>query len=154
MLYLWVKVIHILSSTLLFGTGLASAYYMYRAHLSGHLPSIVYAARAVVVADWVFTMPAVIIQPITGFYMVFLAGYSFTSLWIILSIGLYLVAGACWLPVVWLQIKVKQIAEQSIKKNMDLPPHYYTYMRYWFLLGWPAFIAVMITFYLMVFKPA
>lgn len=154
MIYLGLKTLHIISSTLLFGTGLGSAYYMYRAHLSGNVHSIVYASRACVFADWVFTTPAVIIQPISGIWMAHLVGYSLMSPWLLYSIILYMVIGACWLPVVWLQIKANKLAEYALQHNETLPPLYYRIMRYWLILGWPAFIGVLIIFYLMVFKPS
>lgn len=152
MVYFWLKLIHIVSSTLLFGTGLGSAFYMYRADRSGDLAAIVFAARNVVLADWLFTTPAVVIQPLTGFAMAGIAHYSLTAPWIIISLLLYLLTGACWLPVVWLQIKAKQMAEHAFLNNQPLPSRYHRYMRLWFWLGWPAFISVLIIFYLMTFK--
>lgn len=153
MLYAWLKLIHILSSTLLFGTGLGSAFYLYTADLSGDVAAITFAARKVVLADFIFTTPAVIVQPLTGFAMAAIAHYSYTAHWIIISLLLYLLTGACWLPVVWLQIKIKQMAEQALHTSTELPALYYRYMRAWFWLGWPAFISVLVIFYLMVFKP-
>jgi uncharacterized membrane protein len=154
MAYFWLKLIHIVSSTLLFGTGLGSAFYMYRADRSGDIHAIVFAARNVVLADWLFTTPAVIVQPLTGFALIHLTHYSLTSLWILLSLLLYLVAGACWLPVVWLQMQMYKLAQQALLTQSQLPSLYHRYMRIWFWLGWPAFIAVLIIFLLMTFKPA
>lgn len=154
MLYFWLKWIHIVSSTLLFGTGLGSAFYMYRADRSQDLHAIVFAAKNVVLADWLFTTPAIIVQPVTGFAMLYLAHYSFSAAWIGISLLLYLLAGACWLPVVWLQIKMHAMARQALSGNGILPALYHRYMRIWFCLGWPAFIAVIIIFLLMTFKPS
>jgi uncharacterized membrane protein len=151
--YLWLKIIHIVSSTLLFGTGLGSAFYMYRAYLTKNIFVIYHTNKAVVFADWVFTTPTVFIQPISGFWMVYLLGYSFTSLWIYLSIGLYILAGACWLPVVWLQIRMTALSKQALETNQPLPAQYHRYMQWWFCLGWPAFIAIVVIFVLMVLKP-
>ncbi len=153
MLYLSLKMIHILSATLLFGTGLGSAYYMFRSYLHGDAKSFAMTCRHVVMADWLFTSTTVIIQPATGIWMVYLAGFSLSSLWISLTLALYVVAGLCWLPVVWLQIKIQKLAEQSALNNTPLPAQVHRYMKIWFLLGWPAFISIMIIFYLMVFKP-
>lgn len=153
MLYLWLKVIHVISSTLLFGTGLGSAYFMYSAHLTKDVPAIRYAARAVVIADWAFTTPAVVVQPVTGIWMAYIAGFSLWSPWLFGSMVLYVLIGACWIPVVWLQIKVQELASDAYHNGEPLPPKYDRYMRYWFWLGWPAFIGVIIIFYLMVFKP-
>lgn len=153
MLYLYLKIIHVISSTLLFGTGLGSAFYLYRAHLSKDLHAIAFAARNVVIADWLFTTPAVIIQPLTGFWMAALAHFPISSAWIVASLILYVLIGFCWLPVVWLQIKIRDLANTALKNHQALPDLYYAYMRIWFCLGWPAFIAVMVVFYLMVMKP-
>lgn len=155
MLYFWLKLIHIVSSTLLFGTGLGSAFYLYRAHLSKDNKAIAFAARNVVIADWMFTTPAVIIQPITGVWLMYIMNYSWDTPWILIAIALFLFTGLCWLPVVWLQIKIHQLAEQSLKTGDFLceNPIYKRYIKIWFALGWPAFCAVIVIFYLMVFKP-
>ena len=152
--YITVKWVHILSSTLLFGTGIGSAFYMLLASLSRDIRAIAVVSRHVVLADWLFTVPTIILQPLTGFYLVHLAGYPLTSAWIIWSIVLYFVAGACWLPVVWLQIKLRGFARQALKNNTDLPATYWRYMTIWVLLGIPAFVSLVIVFYLMVAKPA
>jgi uncharacterized membrane protein len=155
MLYFWLKLIHILSATILFGTGLGSAFYMFRAHLSSDDRAIAFASRNVVIADWIFTTPAVIIQPITGFALMYVMGYPIVTPWILWSLGLFILTGVCWIPVVWLQIQIHRFAKESISTGISLYKNqtYLRYMRYWFLLGWPAFIAVIIIFYLMVFKP-
>lgn len=152
-LYLWLKTIHIISSTLLFGTGLGSAFYLLRAHLSKNNHAIAFATRNVVFADWAFTTPSVIVQPLTGFAMMYLAHFPITAFWIACSLILYVLIGACWLPVVWLQIKMRDMAEHAVKTNTDLPKLYYRYFQLWFWLGWPAFISVVVIFQLMVFKP-
>ena len=153
MTYLILKYLHIISSTLLFGTGLGSAFYMWRANQSNNLQAMLFAAKNVVIADWIFTTPAVIIQPITGYWLMNLLHYSITTQWIIWSIALYILTGACWIPVVWLQIKMHQ--QLTIAAAFGSPPasRYYSYAKIWFILGWPAFIAVLAIFYLMIFKP-
>ena len=152
--YMIVKWLHILSSTLLFGTGIGSAFYMLFVSLSRDVRAIAVVARYVVLADWVFTTPTIIIQPLTGFYLIHLAGYPLTSSWILWSIVLYFVAGACWLPVVWLQIKMHGFARAAVQSNTVLPAIYWRYLRIWVLLGIPAFASLVIVFYLMVAKPA
>ncbi|EDN68205.1 integral membrane protein [Beggiatoa sp. PS] len=153
MLYLLLKTIHIISATLLFGTGLGSAYYMLQAHLNDDVHTIAITTKHVVIADWLFTATSGIIQPITGVWMVWLVGWPLTQTWILLSIVLYLLAGACWLPVVWLQYKMRDMALKAMTDHTPLPPLYYRYMRIWFWLGWPAFISLVTVFFLMVFKP-
>lgn len=153
MLYLTLKTIHILSSTLLFGTGIGSAYYMLRAHLTNNPKIIATTTRHVVVADWIFTSTSVIIQPLTGLWMIALGHWSYLQVWIWLSLILYVIAGICWLPVVWLQIQIQSLAETAVKNKTALPDLYYRYMAIWFILGFPAFFSLVIVFFLMVFKP-
>lgn len=153
MLYLWLKLIHIVSSTLLFGTGLGSAFYMYRAQRSNDLQAMYFAAKNVALADWLFTTPAVIIQPLSGFSLIYLAGFPLTSFWIVASLCLYIVAGACWIPVVYIQIKMRNLLAECIDHNKSVPTQYYRLFTLWFRLGWPAFISVIIIFYFMVLKP-
>jgi uncharacterized membrane protein len=152
--YVLVKWLHILSSTFLFGTGIGSAFYMLFTSLSRDVRATAVVVRHVVLADWLFTTPTIIIQPLTGFYLIHLAGYPLTSRWIVWTIALYLLAGACWLPVVWLQIRMRGFAQDAVKAGTELPPIYWRYLRYWVLLGIPAFLALVVVFYLMVAKPA
>lgn len=151
--YLLLKTLHIISSVLLVGTGFGSAFYLYFTNRSKNVAAIATVSRLVVIADWCFTTPAVIIQPISGIAMAYLAGWPLDTSWILLSIILYLLAGACWLPVVWLQIKMKKMAETAYAQGNSLPARYWQFARYWERLGYPAFIAMLGVFYLMVNKP-
>ena len=152
--YLILKYIHVLSSTLLFGTGLGSAFYMFFTNLSGDVRAIAIVTRRVVWADWLFTTPTAIIQPATGLYMVHLTGMPLTLSWIAWSLGLFVLAGACWLPVVWIQIRMAEMAERAVKEGSALPPRFWRFHRIWTALGVPAFTAFIAIFYLMVAKPA
>ena len=152
--YLIVKWLHVLSSTVLFGTGIGSAFYMLVASLNRDPRSVLLVVRYVVIADWIFTATTVVLQPLTGFYLVHLAGIPYTSRWIVWSTILYLVAGACWLPVVWLQIRMRELGRAAVAGNTALPPLYWRCLRIWVALGIPAFLALVIVFYLMVAKPA
>ena len=152
--YMVVKWLHILSSTFLFGTGIGSAYYMLFASISKDVRAIAVVSRHVVLADWIFTTSTIVIQPLTGFYMIYLAGYPLTSRWIMVSIGLYFLAGACWLPVVWIQLKMRDMAQVAARDGTELPAQYWRYLRLWVTLGIPAFISLVIVFWLMVAKPA
>jgi uncharacterized membrane protein len=152
--YVFVKFIHVLSSTLLFGTGLGSAFYMFFTNRSGDVRAIAVVTRRVVWADWLFTTPTAVIQPLTGWYLAHLAGMPLTSFWLAVSIALYVVAGACWLPVVWIQVRMARLAERAARDATPLPPLFWRYHRIWTALGWPAFIAFIAIFYLMVVKPA
>ncbi|QJE74338.1 DUF2269 domain-containing protein [Aerophototrophica crusticola] len=151
--YLLVKTVHILSSTLLFGTGLGTAFHGFMANRSGNLQATAVVNRQVVWADWLFTTPAVIAQPVTGVWLALQAGYPMTTGWLLLAILLYGLVGACWLPVVWLQLRMRRMAEAALCQGTPLPPLYRTYARWWFALGWPAFVGVIIIFWLMVAKP-
>jgi uncharacterized membrane protein len=152
--YLIVKWLHILSSTILFGTGIGSAYYMFFSSLSRDPNRIAPVVRLVVIADWAFTTPTIILQPATGLYLVHLMGVSLQSSWLLWSIGLYFLAGAAWLPVVWMQIKMRDMATAAMTSRSALPSRYWKYLRAWTALGCVAFVALVIVFYLMVVKPA
>jgi uncharacterized membrane protein len=152
--YVIVKWLHILSSTLLFGTGLGSAFYMFFASRTRDARVVAVVARYVVIADWAFTTPTIILQPLTGFYLVRIAGFPLTSKWIVASIALYLLAGACWLPVVWMQMQMRDMAQQAASSGAELPARYRRLLRWWVALGIVAFLALVAVFYLMVAKPA
>jgi uncharacterized membrane protein len=152
--YLTVKWLHILSSTLLFGTGLGSAFYMFFTNLTGDVRAIAVVTRRVVWADWLFTTPTAIIQPATGLYLVHLAGLPISMRWLAWSIALFILAGACWLPVVWIQIRMAALAERAAREQTPLPALFWRYHRIWTALGVPAFLAFIVIFYLMTVKPA
>lgn len=151
--YVVLKWLHIVSSTLLFGTGIGSAWYMLFANVSRDVRAIAVVAKYVVIADWLFTATTAILQPLTGFYMIHLAGYPLHSKWIMWSIILYVIAGACWLPVVWLQIRMRDMAAEAAHLDTPLPALYWRYFRIWVTLGVPAFAAFIVIFWLMVAKP-
>ncbi len=151
--YMLLKFVHILSSVLLVGTGFGSAFYLFFIHRTRNVQAIASVSRLVVRADYWFTTPAVIVQPLTGLAMASMAGYSFSQGWLQWTIALYVLAGACWLPVVWLQIRMARIADIARFKQADLPAAYWTCARYWEILGYPAFIAMLCVYGLMVFKP-
>jgi uncharacterized membrane protein len=152
--YLTVKWLHVLSSTVLFGTGLGSAFYMFFTNRQGDVRAIASVTRRVVIADWLFTAPTAVLQPLTGAWLIHLAGFPWTATWILWSVVLYLVAGACWLPVVWIQIRMARMAEASAASGGPLPQQFWRYHALWTVLGVPAFIAFIAIFYLMVAKPA
>lgn len=151
--YLTIKAIHILSSVLMVGTGFGTAFYLFFVNRSRSVEAIAVVSRLVVKADWWFTTPAVIIQPISGAYMIHRAGFPLDSLWIIVSLGLYALAGVCWLPVVWYQIKMGRMAIAAHAQKQPLPDAYWVYARRWEVLGYPAFSAMVVVYFLMVLKP-
>lgn len=152
MLYLSLKYLHILSMVLLFGTGLGSAFYKWMADRSGNLAHIAVVNRHVVLADWIFTTPTVIFQPLSGLWMVYLLGLPLATPWVALSLGLYVFAGLCWLPVVWLQIRMRNLVDAALMAQTPLPAEYWRYARVWFWLGVPAFVVMVGVVFLMVFK--
>ena len=154
MIYLWVKWIHILSSTLLFGTGLGIAFFMWTAHRRGDAAHIAATARTVVIADACFTAPAVAVQLGTGLWLAHLLGLPLSTVWLKWALVLFFVVGACWLPVVWLQARARDLARDAAASGTPLPGAYHRAMRWWFWLGWPAFVGVLAIFWLMVLKPA
>lgn len=152
MTYLTLKTLHILSMVLLFGTGLGSAFYKWMADRSGNVEHIAKTNKHVVLADWVFTTPTIIFQPLSGLWMASIAGLSLTSPWIALSLLLYVIAGLCWLPVVWLQLRMKALSSDAVDNNRPLPDLYWKMARWWLCLGVPAFIAMVLVVILMVVK--
>ena len=149
------KWLHILSSTLLFGTGIGTAFFMFVANRTGDVRAIAVVTRYVVIADWIFTATTVVFQPLSGYVMMRSAGIPWTATWIWLSFVLYAIAGACWLPVVWLQMHLRGMANETAATGAPmLPARYWRYERIWIVLGIPAFTALVIVFYLMVAKPA
>jgi uncharacterized membrane protein len=152
--YLMLKWLHIVSSVVLVGTGLGSAFHLFFANRQPSLVARAVAARLVVRADRWFTTPAVLIQPISGWALATQAGWPLDTPWLMVSIVLFLVAGACWLPVLWLQVQMQQLAEAALQHGHVLPPRYRAYQRAWEGLGCPAFLAMLAVFYLMVVKPA
>ncbi len=152
--YLLVKWVHVLSSTILFGFGAGTAWYFWNAHLTEDPGTIASVGRMVVKADWIFTVTSGVVQPLSGLILVHLAGWSLAEPWLIVTYGLYLLAFACWVPVVWLQIKAQTLAQFAAKTRTPLGPDYVRAMRLWFLLGWPAFLGLLGVFWLMIAKPS
>ncbi|WP_428156037.1 DUF2269 family protein [Brevundimonas sp.] len=152
-LYILLKIIHILSGAVLFGTGAGIAFFMLRAHATKDAKTIAEVGRIVVLADFVFTATAVVIQPISGLALIHLQGWSLTSSWLLPAYGLYVLIGACWLPVVWIQYRMMKLAEQAAGQGAPLPAAYHRLFRWWFALGWPAFAGVLAIYWLMVAKP-
>ena len=153
-LYTLVKVAHVIGATVLLGTGAGIAFFMLIAHRTRDPALVAQTARVVVLADTVFTASAVILQPITGASLAHLAGYRLLSGWIGLSLALYVVTGLCWLPVVWIQVRLRDLAIQAAATDTPLPERYFRLFRLWFVLGFPAFAAVLGIVWLMVAKPS
>jgi uncharacterized membrane protein len=151
--YLTIKTLHILSSVLMVGTGFGTAFYLFFANRSNSVETMSVVSRLVCRADWWFTTPAVIFQPLSGLWLAHTAGFSWTTPWLLTSIALYMLAGVCWLPVVWLQLRMARIASNAAMQRQPMPEHYWHYAKRWELLGYPAFIAMVVVYFLMVTKP-
>jgi len=151
--YFILKYLHVIGATVLLGTGAGIAFFMLMAHRSGDAAVIAGTARIVVIADIVFTTTAVVAQPITGLLLAREVGYSLWEGWIVVSMALYVFTGAFWLPVVWMQAKMRDLARAAVASGEPLPPAYHRLYRWWFAFGFPAFAAVMVIFWLMITRP-
>jgi len=146
-LYLWIKLVHILSATVLFGTGMGTAFFMLKAYLSQNDQAMKITTNTVVMADWVFTTPAVVIQLATGLWLTSKLNIAYDSSWFVAVISLYALVGLCWIPVVWIQIRIRDLIAGGSARD-----DYRQLMRVWMALGVPAFGSVIVIFYLMVSK--
>jgi uncharacterized membrane protein len=153
MLYLMLKYLHVIGAMVLFGTGAGIAFFMLVAHRTGSPVLIAGVARIVVLADFLFTATAVVAQPLTGLALASEAGYPVSTGWIGLSIILYFLTGAFWLPVVWIQARMRDLAEAAVREHKELSTAYHRLFWLWFVLGFPAFAAVLAIIWLMIARP-
>lgn len=153
MAYFDLKFLHIIGSTVLLGTGAGIAFFMVIAHQTKDAAIIAGVARIVVLADFVFTATAVIAQPITGFLLAETQNYPLSSSWIVASLALYVFIGLWWLPVVYFQMRMRDLAASAVAEKKPLPADYYWYYRFWFAFGFPAFFSILIIFWLMIARP-
>ena len=154
MIIFLLKTVHVLSAALFFGTGLGSAWYKWRADRSGDVRSIAWIQREIVLADWLFTVPSGVLLPVTGVAMAWSYGLPLTTPWIATGIAGYTVAGLCWLPAAWLQLRMRRLADQAVLRGEPLPDAFHRAARQWLLLGVPAFLAAALTIWVMVAKGA
>jgi uncharacterized membrane protein len=151
--YFVLKFLHVIGATVLLGTGAGIAFFMLMAHRSGDVAVIAGTARMVVIADYLFTASAVVLQPVTGLLLVREVGYQLTDGWVAASIALYIFTGLFWLPVVWMQSKMRDLARDAAASGTPLPARYHRLFRTWFWFGFPAFAAVLTIFWLMITRP-
>ena len=152
-LYFLVKYLHVLGAIVILGTGSGIAFFMLMAHRSGDAAFIARTAATVVFADMLFTLTAVLLQPVTGGVLMMLSSTGFAERWLMASLGLYAVAGLFWVPVIFMQIEMRDLARTAAAENAALPPRYFALFRRWFLFGIPGFGAVMLILWLMIAKP-
>ncbi len=152
--YFLLKYVHVIGASVLLGTGAGIAFFMLRAHLTGDVGTIAGVSRIVVVADYLFTATAVVLQPVTGVALAMIRGYPLFEGWILLSLLLYVFVGAFWLPVVWMQVRMRNLALEAVTASAPLPRQYHTLFWWWFAFGFPAFAGVLAIFWLMIRKPA
>ena len=150
---LFLRWLHVIGACVLLGTGAGIAFFMLMAHRTKDAAFIAGVARIVVLADWIFTASAVVVQPITGYLLAKALGWPMTEGWIVLSLALYVVTGAFWLPVVWMQARMQKLAAEAAAKGEKLPPAYHRLFRLWFAFGCPAFAAVLAIMWLMLARP-
>ena len=148
------RLVHVLGAAVLFGTGAGIAFFMVMAHRTRDPKTIAHVAGTVVVADTVFTATAVVLQPITGTWLAHEIGWPLSEGWIVLSLALYVVTGLFWLPVVFIQIRLRNLARQAAHNGSALTADYFRLYRIWFAFGFPAFFAVIGIFWLMLTKPS
>ncbi|MDO4879274.1 MAG: DUF2269 domain-containing protein [Neisseria sp.] len=151
--YLFVKTLHILSATLLVGTGFGTAFYLFWANRSGSLQAQAVVSHWVVKADWWFTTPAVVFQFCSGLWMMSELHWPWGAAWIWGTLALFVFVGICWLPVVWLQVRMAKLAAAARDEGGEMPSLYWRYARIWEFLGYPAFCATVVIYFLMVMKP-
>lgn len=147
------RFLHVTGATVLFGTGIGIAFFMVMANRTRNPALIAHVARTVVIADMLFTATTVIAQPVTGYLLARSVGWPLTEGWIALSLILYGVTGLFWLPVVWVQMRLRQIAQACSAANIPLSPEYDRLYRLWFACGFPAFFAVLAILWLMLTRP-
>lgn len=150
--YLALKMIHILAAVVVTGTGAGIAFFMFMAHRSNNVQAIFVTTKHVILGDWLFTTPAVITQIISGVMLMNIQGYSFSSPWFHWVIGLFIFIGLCWLPVLKIQYQLRELAQLDIEKNI-VSEEFKSLMIRWILLGIPAFIAILVIYWIMIFKP-
>lgn len=151
--YFLLKTLHIISSTILFGTGIGIAFFMFRSWCSNDIQQKLFAANNTVTADLFFTLPAVVVQPLSGIALILITGIDWTAYWLVITYIIYAIAGLCWIPVVWIQVQLKRLCQEAVKTGEPLPERYHQLFKLWFALGWPAFFGLVFVFYLMVAKP-
>jgi uncharacterized membrane protein len=153
MLYFMVKYLHVLGAIVILGTGTGIAFFMLMAHRSGEAGFIARTAATVVIADVLFTLTAVVLQPVTGGLLMALSATTLAERWLVTSLGLYAVAGLFWIPVVFMQIEMRNLARIAVAQQQPLPPRYFALFRRWFAFGIPGFGSVMTILWLMIAKP-
>ena len=155
---MWIELalrwVHVIGATVLLGTGAGIAFFMVMAHQTRSAPLIAHTAKIVVRADWLFTASAVLVQPITGLALAYVVGWRLTEPWILISMGLYVLTGAFWLPVVWIQSELRKLAQSAAERDEALPDRYHRLYRIWFACGFPAFISVLAILWLMIARPS
>jgi uncharacterized membrane protein len=152
--YLLLKWVHVIASTILFGTGLGIAYFQWSTYRRGDVAAIASVTRLVVRADFLFTTPAVIVQLASGLLLRDMLSLPWSTAWVAWALVLFVLVGACWLPVVVIQMRLARLAASAAAAGNELPAQFHRAMRAWFWLGWPAFLGVLAIFWLMLAKPA
>jgi uncharacterized membrane protein len=112
-LYFLIKYLHVLGAIVILGTGTGIAFFMLMAHRSRDVAYIARTAETVVIADMLFTLTAVLLQPVTGGLLMMLSSTAIGERWLLTSLGLYAVAGLFWVPVIFMQIEMHDLARKG-----------------------------------------
>lgn len=145
--------LHVIGACVLLGTGAGIAFFMLMAHRTRDPKLIAHVAQTVVAADFIFTASAVIVQPLTGWWLARQIGWPLSEPWLVAALALYVMVGLFWLPVVWIQMELRKLALASVETESPLPPRYYRLFRIWFACGFPAFFGVLAIVWLMLARP-
>ncbi|MDE5460987.1 DUF2269 domain-containing protein [Bradyrhizobium sp. CSS354] len=152
-LYFLIKYLHVLGAIVILGTGTGIAFFMLMAHRTNDVAFIARTASVVVIADAIFTLSAVILQPITGGLLMMLSATSIAERWLLASLALYIIAGLFWIPVIFMQIEMRDLVRKAAEECGALPERYFVLFRRWFVFGFPGFGATMLILWLMIAKP-
>jgi uncharacterized membrane protein len=152
-LYFLIKYLHVLGAIVILGTGTGIAFFMLMAHRTDNAEFIARTASVVVIADAIFTLSAVILQPVTGGLLMMLSATPITERWLLASLALYVLAGLFWIPVVFMQIEMRDLARKAVEQQAALPERYFVLFRRWVAFGFPGFGATMAILWLMIAKP-
>jgi uncharacterized membrane protein len=152
-LFFLIEYLHVLGAIVILGTGTGIAFFMLMAHRSGNAEFIARTAATVVIADMLFTLTAVLLQPVTGGLLMMLSSTSLSERWLLASLALYAIAGLFWVPVIFMQVEMRDLARLAAERDQPLPPRYFALFRRWFLFGIPGFGSVMIILWLMIAMP-
>ncbi|MDQ0115862.1 DUF2269 family protein [Paenibacillus harenae] len=149
---LWL-VLHLLGVLLMAGNIITAAFWKIRADLAGNPIVIHQAAKNVMIADYAFTIPGLVMIIVSGGAMASESGVTWTGInWLTLSLILLSVTGIIWLAIlIPLQRKMIRSSADGIKTG-TISAEYRRASRQWAIYGVAATLLPIIILYLMVMK--